>query len=98
MIERQEFKLRPGDEGLLAAASKPIEAARVAGVAPSPCAWQVFIYTWASIGERHGFEWTSARPVEGKGPRHLSALPLEAPCPTGQASSSARPSGPSSVS
>ena len=72
-MERTEFKMSPADMAELLEAYKPVPAIMLHyGLSPSP--QENANRAWQRLGEKMGFDGTTARPVPGKDARFFTAI------------------------
>lgn len=73
----KEFEMSDDDLKELLEASKPTPVMYISGGIPIGGTPQANAnYAWQKLGEKLGFDWTSAAPVSGKGDRFFTAEPL----------------------
>ena len=75
MTERIEYEMSPDDLADLLQASKPTPVIKIGSYVP-PTPQENANTAWRRLGERMGFDPMTARPIDGKGPRFFTAVPI----------------------
>lgn len=80
MMPRVNYEMSESDLRQLLDACKPTPVMYLSGGVPLGSSPQENANrAWGDLGRRLGFDWNTVRPIDGKGNRFFSAVPLETP-------------------
>lgn len=74
----KEFELTDEEMDSITAAARPVMYL-VAGGRPPTSPHESVNNQWKALGVKHKFVWDTAKPIEGKGPKHFTAEVLDEP-------------------
>lgn len=76
MYPRTNFEMTDEELKILLEACRTVPMMMIGGFAPRS-QQQNSNDAWKRLGEKMGFDWSTVRPIHGKGIKHFSAVPLE---------------------